>query len=379
MNLWTRIRRTNVLVAGLLAWGLISLTGQTLAPIHFHVQDPQARPLVQAAIHADSPNGAWNGTTDAQGDFTANLAPGHYDLTFSAPGYKNRALPADLRDPGTITVGLDATAMQFNVRGRDFVDIAGNRIILNGTDMFLAYRQYLDGQDLTPFFQESHELGFTMWRVFFQGSRAQNGVLQLSPQEPRYYERVRPFAQLLNSQGITLLAVIGVDNQDISSPVSHWGQMADLLRDTGTLLSFGNEWSKNGFNPGAIPAPQGILWSRGSDVGDQAPFKPQGLFLEFHPVRNYTTAMRDAVASAIELYEVQGYQGPLIIDEPGRMGTNAHDGRFTDPKEVQAYARILTSLSAGVVMHNYFGQRGLLMDALTRECAKAWTRGTKLN
>lgn len=209
-----------------------------------------------------------------------------------------------------------------------------------------------------------------------QGSIKQNGVLQLDPKEPGYYSSVYPFVQYMNGHGILPILTIGVDNQDILSPIPHWANIDNLTQGTDRIISFFNEWSKNksNFGPADIPPATG-LWSRGSDIGDMAPPKPTGPVLEFHPVRGYETAMRDTVASPIELFEVQKYQGALLIDEPGRMGTNAHDVRFTDPRAVYEYSRALSVLCAGAVMHNYFGQRGQLMDSLTLECAKAWTRG----
>lgn len=291
------------------------------------------------------------------------------------------------RDPGRpqdlLVSGLQPIALplpHLEIRGRDFVDAQGQRIVLNGTDGFLDYRIFLDGGTLQPFLQESRDLGFQMRRVFLQGSKAQNQVMDLRPTEPGYYASLKPFVQAENAHGIIPLLTIGVDNQDVHSPVEHWARVVAETDGTTRLISFFNEWSKNSstFDPGAIPAPTGVLWSRGSDIGDKAPYRPAGAFLEFHPVRSYATAMRDAVASAIELYEAQGYTAPLLIDEPGRMGTNAHEARFTDPREVERYARLLSTLCAGAVMHNWFGQRGRLMDAHTRACAEAWTRGVQL-
>lgn len=346
----------------------------------FHIQDEAGNPIVGALLDA----GVWRAATLASGDAETNLTPGHYNIVISALGFAPSTLPADILDPGTITHALHrpGNSTLLTVNGRDFVDGHLQRIVRNGTDQFLAFRQYLDGNlnQLEAALLESHDLGFDTWRVFFQGSIAQNNVLQLSPTEPFYYDHVRPFVDLLNVNGIVPLVTIGVDNQDIKSPISHWVRMGQLLSGSGSIISNFNEWSKNhgDIDPLAIPPPAGVLWSRGSDVSDQPPLRPQGPVLEFHPVRNYTTAMRDAVASPIELYEVQGYHGPLLIDEPGRMGTNAHDTRFTNPIEVWRYSRLLSTLCAGAVMHNFFGQRGQLMDPLTRECAKAWTEGMKL-
>jgi hypothetical protein len=253
-------------------------------------------------------------------------------------------------------------------------------VVLAGTDQFLAFRQFLSGMDLTPWFAESRELGFKLWRVFFQGSRAQNGVLQLDPREAGYYEHVRPFANLLNQQGIVLLATIGVDNQDIQSPGAHWSRLYQELDGTATIISKANEWTKNlaGLRPDQFPNPPASFpWSQGSDQQDARPFQPQGSVVEFHPVRNYITAMRDAVASPTQILDVWGYGNVrLIFDEPGRMGTvDPSPAEFANPKHCYEYARIVSTLCAALVFHNRAGQSGQLMDEGTKACAREFVRG----
>ncbi len=113
-----------------------------LARITFHVQDPEGFPIAATKIDAESPNGAWHATTGSDGDFTAFLAAGHYDIAFSHPGYLTRELPADLGDAGTITVGLDRAGsntgnVHLEIRGQDFLDQAGNRTVLNGVESSL--------------------------------------------------------------------------------------------------------------------------------------------------------------------------------------------------------------------------------------------------
>jgi hypothetical protein len=333
---------------------------------------------------------------------------GDSTIKIDAPGYKPYAVHFKFRnnrdnanDPKPlnqqVNVGLDIPALLKEApplppaqqlpsliqSGRDFVNPDGSRVVLKGTDAFLAFRHWLSGADLTPFFNETRELGFNLWRVFFQGSKAQNGVLQLDPKEPGFYEHVRPFAELLNSQGIVLLATIGVDNQDIQSPPDHWTRMYREFDGTATIISKANEWGKNlaGLRPDQIPNPPSTaLWSQGSGLQDEAPFRPTGNTMEFHPVRTFTTTMRDAVASAIELYEVQNYGNVrLLYDEPGRMGSeDASPAEFANPKRCWEYARIASALCAGVVFHNRAGQSGRLMPEGTKACAREFVRGLTL-
>jgi len=269
------------------------------------------------------------------------------------------------------------------ISGRDFVTESGARRVLKGCDAFMAYRLFLDGgaAALVPFVEESRSLAFDLWRVFLMGSKRQNQVMDLAPSEAGYYDRLRPFVATLNANGLTLLATVFVDAQDVMPNVSarqaHWREMASQLRGTVTLLSAGNEWRKNGFDPGEMSDP-GMIWSRGSDlsVGDNehAPYRPYGSFAEYHPRRDLWASLMDTVASPVFIYETNGLQAPLIIDEPPKMGTNGSGG-FEQPAMARRYAQHLSAECAGAVFHNYFNQRGLLMDGHTRMVAEAWQAG----
>lgn len=367
-----------------------------------------APPGSTVEIHTSASPDTWAKSVDTNNDgyvtFQIDDSLGDSDIRITAEGYRlyqvhfrfrnavdNATEPRPLNQQ--VNVGLDIPALvkeaaplpppeqlpSLNFNLRDFTD-NGKRTVLRGTDEFLAFRQFLNGMDLTPFFRETRELGFNLWRVFMQGSIAQNTVLQLSPTEPGYYDHVRPFCDLLNSQGIVPLTTIGVDNQDIHSPAEHWTRMYDLIGNSRSIISKGNEFGKNGWNPSTIPNPApGQVWSQGSGLSDEAPPRPEGPVFEFHPVRTFTTAMRDTVASPIELYEVQGYRGVMIIDEPGRFGSQRPSPvEFANPQHAYEYARLTSTLCGAVVFHNWPGQSGQLMDPDTRTCAAAFIRGLTL-
>lgn len=259
-------------------------------------------------------------------------------------------------------------------QGSDFVDFArnGQRNVLNGTDQFCAYDQFLRGGLNEALFDESRELRFNLWRVFLMGSSAQNGILDLRPDRAAYYEGLPHFANLLNSHGIVLLATAYVDNQDVKAGSDHWLRVADGLRGSATLLSGGNEWRKNGFDPGALTDP-GMPWSRGSNVADDMPWTPTGSFAEFHPRRDLPAALMDTVASAVFIRKTVNV--PLIIDEPPRMGTDGSGAEYADPFTCWKFARHYATECAGAVFHSRAGQQGVVMDPQTRACAEAWSKG----
>ncbi|HMF93810.1 MAG TPA: hypothetical protein VKE96_05930 [Vicinamibacterales bacterium] len=247
---------------------------------------------------------------------------------------------------------------------------------INGTDQFCALRMSLDGKDLTPLIKESQGLTFNCWRIFCQGSIAQNGVLDLFPQRigDAYYSTLANLCRLLNGQGIVPLLTVFADNQDVQLGPPHWSRLAETVAPFTVLLSGGNEWTKNGFNPQALPIPPVHLWSRGSDVGDAAPPKANGgTFSEFHPRRDFPKALDDAVASATFLHG--GGYGKLVVDEPPRMGTDGSDPVYANAQTCWRFARHYATEWAGAVFHSRAGQRGVLMDDLTRTCAAEWSRG----
>lgn len=268
-----------------------------------------------------------------------------------------------------------ASAIHLEQRGNDFVDANGQRTVLCGCDMFLAYRQFLDGgaAALVPFVMESREIGFTCWRVFMQGSKAQNQVMDLSPIEPRYYENLKPFAETLNVNGIIPLATVYVDNQDVKADLGHWSRVADRLRGTATLLSGFNQWTKNksNFDPWALPDPGGFIWSRGSDIEDTETAPRGASASELHATRiSFDRALMDATASPPTMR--QHGAGMCWMTE----GAPFDDG--SSPFEAWALGRAYSILWALACLHNRQSQRGLLMTPGTRRCAEAWVEGMRL-
>ena len=266
------------------------------------------------------------------------------------------------------------------IRGTDFVDAAGARIVLNGTDQFCAFRQYLDGVDLEPLFAESHALGFTLWRVLLMGSAAQNHVLDLRP-DARFFDQLRPFADLVNQHGIILLATVFADAQDVMPTVltriHHWFDVADRLRGSLTLLSAGNQFPKNGWSPDDV-GEVGMLWSRGSSLEDQK-VDPRGAsFAEFHPRRDLPASLLDSVASPVTLYR-EGLSVPLIISEPiGFAEADQPGRRSSDPMLAWKLARHYATECGGAVFHSDDGIRSQVMGPVTRACAAYWSKGMQL-
>lgn len=270
--------------------------------------------------------------------------------------------------------------VHLEARGSDFVDAAGRPTCLSGKDQFIAFRMWLDGRhdELEALVAESHEFNWTIWRIFFQGSKAQNTIFDLSPTEPGYYENVRPFADWLNARGIGLLAEIFVDNQDVRSPYSHFDHMADLLRGSATILSGGNEAPKNGFDPQALRDP-GMLWTRGSGLADEVTPQNGATAASFHQRTDYPATIMDAAASAVFMRD-HGYT-LLMMDEPTRFDQDGSNKSHVpdSPRFAFRLASIYRAMWNLVVFHDGAGQRGQLMAPPLREIAAQWALGLRLS
>lgn len=269
------------------------------------------------------------------------------------------------------------STLHLEQRGNDFVDASGQRIVLPGIDAFLALRQYRDGGEdaLRPLIDESNQLGFRVWRIWSQGSKRQNNVLDLSPQENGYYDSIRPFADFLNQHSIIPLMTAYVDNQDVQSPVSHWSELGNCLRGSASLLSGFNQWSKNksNFDPWALPPIDGLIWSRGSDVEDTETDPRGAPASELHATRNsFDRALMDATASPPTMR--QHGAGMVWMTEGNPFG----DSRGYSPFEAWALGRAYSILWSLAVFHNRQSQGGQLMNSDTRACAEQWVKGMTL-
>lgn len=286
--------------------------------------------------------------------------------------------PQDIILPGlTNCEVVESSSLDFVVDGNDFINPFGQRIVRKGVDQFMTYRMWLDGVDLTPFIDESHEFGFDTWRVFMQGAKSQNQVMDLSPNEPGYYERIPEFCDYLNNFNIVPLLTCFIDNQILHSPIDHFTKIVNASTESIRLISGGNEFPKNGFDPQSLPLVNAI-WSRGSNLSDQLTNQNGATAAEFHQRRDLPASIMDSVASEVFMHQ-HGFT-MLWMDEPlGFDEVNDPNRRSNDPDIAYKLGRNYATFWALAVFHNSFGQRGLLMGPRTRECALAWQLGMKLN
>lgn len=256
--------------------------------------------------------------------------------------------------------------------GRWFTDY-GSKVHLAAIDQFRAYDRYLNGEDLTPLIEESHDLGAWAWRTFLMA----DSFMQLGPTRSGYYDRLPAFTALLADNGLVLNPVVLADAQVVlprqSDQHAHAERVYAALRGFPVLVSLVNEFAKNGVNPAQFPQPPDLLWSRGSNLGDAEPPQPFASFIEFHPRRDIPKTIDDAVASANYLRYQLFATMPIVIDEPlGFAAVNEPGRRSNDPEVAGLLAGLYKLMVAGSCFHSSNGIQSVLLDPPTRRCAEAW-------
>jgi hypothetical protein len=268
------------------------------------------------------------------------------------------------------------------VRGDEFVDAQGQRISLRGCDGFLDYRFWLDAREdkVEPIMQESIDLGFNCRRIFLAGDAIENQVFTIHPKtEENFYSQLSAFVAFENAHGIIPLLTVNVDMQrvmpDAGDRLRHWQTVNAWLRGKGLvyLMSGGNQWSKNGFNPWTDvddPGP-GVIWSRGSDV-DDTKVAPRGATAsELHSTRvSWDRSIMDAAASPINM---RANGGAMVW-----MTEGIPIDQNSDPFILWQLGRIYATCWALAIAHDRQGQRGLLRTGRIRESCAAFADGMRI-
>jgi hypothetical protein len=337
------------------------------AAILFHVQDPEGQPIANALVDA----AVWKGVTDALGNFLAHLTPGHYDLTVTASGFAPRSLPADLADPGVVTIGLDRLSASVHRQGRDLANADGSRHLIVGcTDLMLAWRYDLEGADaIRPILEQRRACGFNNLRVLWQKDIGNTGH---SPwQMP--LGKLRPFLALAAEYGFyvqgTILADCGVVNPNEADQHRRVNSVREATAGIANHFEqLGNEYNKNDHDPTHFSKPTDRLAANSSSTegGKDAPY------WDFFCFSGQRSPLNHAIREygPIEfMYEWGGV--PAICDEGMKPGINSSDPE--DWRRAGAQARS----GCGGRFHSTAGTAGssCLFNELELACAQAFVQG----
>ncbi len=154
----------------------------SLSLIVFHVQSPTGAPIPKALAKATGGPGPWAAMGNDCGDIFTSLSPGHYDVTFSAAGFADRVLAADLSDCGVITVGLEYAAPSFQPAPREWkgqmcgLRVAGLPPVPGGAaDSSLLLSWFYDRYDPSwraRIRRQMQDRGYTHWLLSWPDSRS---------------------------------------------------------------------------------------------------------------------------------------------------------------------------------------------------------------
>lgn len=349
-----------------------------LPQIVFHVQDPNAKPIAGAMLNATSTAGPWLGMTDATGNFVANLTPAHYDITITADGFQTRVLPADLKDPGTVAIGLDwATSGLSRIHASrwDFLTENGTRHCLIGsTELMLAWRFDLEGGDaIKPVLVQRSDCGFNNLRVLWQKDVGNTGHSPWQMPLPK----LRPFLALCAEYELYIQGTILADCQVVNPTESAQQQRVQTVRDatvgmTNLIEQLGNEYDKNGFDPHHFTKPTDRMAANASSTegGNDAPY------WDFFCFSGQRSPLNHAVREYGPLEFIYGDGGSwggllAICDEGFKPGINSSDPRDFERAGAQARS------GCGGRFHTDAGTAGnsRLFNDLELQCAQAFVKG----
>lgn len=269
-------------------------------------------------------------------------------------------------------------------RGNDFIDAAGQRVVYAGVDGFddLWFRVTGRESELDALMAESKQIGFTVRRAWCMGDAGENQVFSMYPQNiPGYFDLARSLVAYENGYGVIPLFTCFVDAQrvipDADARLRFWSQFCAALVGAGAyLLSGGNQYPKNGFDPWAdlaSPGP-GVIWSRGSSTDDLQTAPRGATASELHATRvSCDRALMDATASPPNMRSVSN-SGMVWMTEGNPFG----DSNGYSERQAWELGRGYSILWSLAVFHNRQSQRGQLMTDETARCAAAWVKGMRL-
>lgn len=189
--------------------------------------------------------------------------------------------------------------------------------------------------------------------------------------DPDFLIRLKDHAQEMAARGFYLEVVVFADHQtpELSGiPLSFFDRVCETLDGMGHLVSGGNEWGKNGFDPAKLPRPAGVIAAHASTGTDAQPWwaTPEWNFEIFEGSRD--TDFERKYKDGRDQYmgdnspspdiPAHAFLVPLVmdemigigpVDEPGRTTANAYKVyTFTAGLKMMGFAGIVGHLRSGI-------------------------------
>lgn len=266
------------------------------------------------------------------------------------------------------------------VRGSYFELANGTRwTAIEATD-FRLFRRYLDGEDITPVLKQRAELGFNLLRVL----GTCHNMFRLYPAEhPTYYDKLKPFAQLLADHGLYLEWTAFADAREamplLEHQLEHWAKVGAAFQGTtNVIVELVNENDHpTGINRIATdrfaPLP-GLLTSHGSNGSQAEPVRPWWDYETFH-TNDASEWWRKVGHNAMELSGESDYPHPsgkpILANENTRPDRDSNLNHFEDAAAGAAL------LAAGSCFHSDQGRESVLFTGNNLTSAQRWVKGAR--
>lgn len=321
--------------------------------------------------------------TDAAGNVAFMFTPdGPKRVHVDASGYADTFVDTKMPRYSDLDVSLTPLSLpRLTLNGTRFY-ADGRPVFLAGASAFLLYRNYLDGQDVTPFLRMLRQLGAKMVRVFGMAHYipVNQGQRAFRPQDygDRYYDEMLGFYKMLDRHGLYGLWTNFPDNGFImpalGDQLQHHDRTTTRLRQvSNALYELTNEMFAHDFNrveAARFPKPIDLLScvsGHGEEFGGNVPPGPHWDFASLHPPRRYPSHIKDCCVVDNPTYLALG-KG-VLLGEPDRFGSRGNTN--ADQARMSAGASRETAL--GIVFHSAQARDGTaVFDDLTMRCAEAF-------
>lgn len=255
-------------------------------------------------------------------------------------------------------------------------------------DFMCFERSLVDGESINEGLKVAYDLGSRIVVTLMMA----NYIKHFYPNDYgwRYFGHIKPFAKAVNDLGFYWNPIVFADAKIIMPGVgdqqAFLSQIANEFNgEPNVIVSLGNELQKNGIDPSNFNRPAtSNLWSRGSNVGDTAPFTPGWDYKEWHPRRDWPKVLwgnddmwyvKEGITGSGQILD---QPKPGICGEPiGFWSQDVFNRRSSDPN----LARVIggTSVYNGNG-GNFMSEEGLKFSPVswsdrTKQCAVAFYEG----
>ncbi len=353
---------------------------------------PDIAILIDGVPFEGAPESNCHMTDEAGAGFCSNVPAGSHQVTIAnlPPGALAETTTVVPVDPGATTSVIfqvvfpppppppPGLLLALQVDGRGFTE-GGRPWIYRGFTDFLLYQKYLAGTDLDAILRERVDVGANTVRVLGMVT----SFSHFYPQEHAdYYDKLRPFADLLSSYGLRLEFVVFADAQIVMPNTAEEQVHIDKVVTgfgsvTNVLLEVCNEPFKN-IPGGEVAADalaqrilgKGFLVATGNyiypDAGAPVPFS--GNYITNHPERKpeWPRTSKDQYDFA------EVYHKPVVSDEPMGAAETDSSSRSAQPDDFAYFAAESALAGAGGTFHSDSGVQSEALGSVQRLSARAF-------